>query len=50
MDMESNKLAYKFEGTYSLKNLLKNNLVQTHEKLYFTNSDGPKFVKNEELE
>ena len=50
MDMGSNTLAYKFKGTYSLKNPLLNNLVQTHEKLYFTNSDGTKFVKTEELE
>ena len=50
MDMGSNTLAYKFKGTYSLKNPLLNNLVQTHEKLYFTNSDGTKFMKTEELE
>ena len=50
MDMGSNTLAYKFKGTYSLKNPLLNNLVQIHEKLYFTNSDGTKFVKTEELE
>ena len=50
MDMGSNTLAYKFKGTYQLKNPLLNNLVQTHEKLYFTNSDGTKFMKTEELE
>jgi hypothetical protein len=50
MDMGSNTLAYKFKDTYSLKNPLLNNLVQIHEKLYFTNSDGTKFVKTEELE
>ena len=50
MDMGSNTLAYKFKGTYSLKNPLLNNLVQTHEKLYFTNAEGTKFIKTEELE
>ena len=50
MDMGSNTLTYKFKGTYSLKNPLLNNLVQTHEKLYFTNAEGTKFIKTEELE
>ena len=50
MDMGSNTLSYKFKGTYSLKNPLLNNLVQTHEKLYFTNAEGTKFIKTEELE
>lgn len=50
MDMGSNTLAYKFKGAYSHKNPQEKNLVQTHEKIYFTNSDGTKFVKTEELE
>ncbi|MDB4016094.1 hypothetical protein N8345_02155 [Flavobacteriaceae bacterium] len=50
MDMGSNTLAYKFKDTYSLKNPLLNNLVQTHEKLYLTIAKGTKFIKTEELE